>query len=91
VCGGGQALQASTSAVSYRGRDRRGREKTHLALLSKLVVAHARHIAMSYDATVRPKLETWIEAMRKCVAEDNVELENDGSASTSRTCSGLSD
>jgi hypothetical protein len=33
----GQALQASTSAVSYRGRDRRGREKTHLALLSKLV------------------------------------------------------
>jgi hypothetical protein len=30
---------------------------------------------MSYDATVRPKLETWIEAMRKCVAEDNVELE----------------
>ncbi|GAA5954754.1 hypothetical protein JCM8115_005518 [Rhodotorula mucilaginosa] len=39
------------------------------------VLAHARHIAMSYDATVRPKLETWIEAMRKCVAEDNVELE----------------
>ncbi|TKA52078.1 hypothetical protein B0A53_04738 [Rhodotorula sp. CCFEE 5036] len=39
------------------------------------VLAHARHIAMSYDATVRPKLETWIEAMRKCAAEDNVELE----------------
>lgn len=30
---------------------------------------------MSYDATARPKLETWIEAMRKCAAEDNVELE----------------
>lgn len=39
------------------------------------VLAHARHIAMSYDATARPKLETWIEAMRKCAAEDNVELE----------------
>ncbi|BGP42320.1 hypothetical protein JCM10449v2_006325 [Rhodotorula kratochvilovae] len=39
------------------------------------VLAHARHIAVSYASSARPKLEVWLEAMRKTVEEEGREMD----------------
>ncbi|CEQ40738.1 SPOSA6832_02382 [Sporobolomyces salmonicolor] len=38
------------------------------------VLAHARHIGVTYG-TRRPRMEVWLDAMRKCVEEEGRELE----------------
>ncbi|BGP10258.1 hypothetical protein JCM10049v2_006141 [Rhodotorula toruloides] len=39
------------------------------------VLAHARHISSSFASSARPRLETWLEAMCKCVEEEGKEME----------------
>ncbi|GAA5930767.1 hypothetical protein JCM3775_003860 [Rhodotorula graminis] len=39
------------------------------------VLAHARHIAVSFASSARPRLATWLEAMRKTVEEEGREMD----------------
>ncbi|TNY17990.1 thyroid receptor-interacting protein 13 [Rhodotorula diobovata] len=39
------------------------------------VLAHARHIAVAYASSARPRLATWLEAMRKTVEEEGREMD----------------
>ncbi|GJN92359.1 hypothetical protein Rhopal_005389-T1 [Rhodotorula paludigena] len=39
------------------------------------VLAHARHIATSFASAARPRLQTWLEAMRRVVDEEGREMD----------------
>ncbi|GAA5842023.1 hypothetical protein JCM9279_002758 [Rhodotorula babjevae] len=39
------------------------------------VLAHARHIAVSFASSARPRLATWLEAIRKTVEEEGKEMD----------------
>ncbi|BGP26603.1 thyroid receptor-interacting protein 13 [Rhodotorula toruloides] len=39
------------------------------------VLAHARHISSSFASSARPRLETWLDAIRTCIEEEGKEMQ----------------